>query len=93
MLRVLGKVKALRIQGKRLVFIDLVHDDVSVQVMCNLGMLEKKGYQSSSVLERFRRRIHVGDYYGMLQVNLSQLCVLTLPQSALASRPGLSLVN
>jgi lysyl-tRNA synthetase class 2 len=73
-----GKVRSIRASGKRLVFIDLVQDDVSVQVMCNLGLLEKKAYSSTSSLERFRKRIRVGDYYGMLHLQIcSDICAET----------------
>jgi lysyl-tRNA synthetase class 2 len=88
MLRFSGKVKSVRFHGKRLVFIDLVHDDVRLQVMCNLGFLEKKGYLSSSQLDRFRKEITVGDYYGMLTSRVLHQHVLITSLAVATGRPS-----
>ncbi|KAF2429468.1 class II aaRS and biotin synthetase [Tothia fuscella] len=58
-----GKIKAIRTHGKKLVFVDVVQDDSQLQIMINLGFMEKKGYHSHPELERFAKEIRVGDFY------------------------------
>lgn len=55
----------MRAHSRRLMFLDVVQEDVRMQVMFNLGQLEKLGYASASQLDRVRKEIRVGDWYRM----------------------------
>jgi hypothetical protein len=46
-------------------FLDVVQEDVQMQVMFNMGQLEKMGYASASELDRVRKEVRVGDWYRM----------------------------
>lgn len=59
-----GKIKSVRAHGK-LVFFDLVHADVEVQIMMNIGYLVKQGAHSQAELTNLVNVMQTGDYYCM----------------------------
>jgi hypothetical protein len=65
-----GKIKSLRTHGK-LVFFDLVHGDVEVQIMLNIGFLVKQGTHSQTELANLVSVMQTGDYYCMYRSKLN----------------------
>jgi hypothetical protein len=63
MLTLLGRVRSVREAGKNLLFIDIVHNEARLQVMANLGGLQKDVGYSTEELQRFRKLIKPGDYF------------------------------
>jgi lysyl-tRNA synthetase class II len=59
-----GKIKRVRTHGK-LVFFDIVHGDVEVQIMLQVGFLVKHGTYSQAELTNLVNVMQTGDYYGM----------------------------
>jgi hypothetical protein len=50
--------------GKKLMFVDVMQDEHRVQVMIDLGTLQKKGTYSTTEMDDLRKRMTTGDYYG-----------------------------
>jgi lysyl-tRNA synthetase class II len=63
MLTLLGRVRSVREAGKKLLFIDIIHNEARLQVMANLGGLQKDVGYSTEELQRFRKLIKTGDYF------------------------------
>ncbi len=63
----LGRVRSVREAGKKLLFIDIVHNEARLQVMANLGGLQKDVGYSTEELQKFRKLIKPGDYFGEIR--------------------------
>ncbi len=57
--------------GKKLMFVDVMQDEHRVQVMIDLGTLQKKGTYSTTEMDDLRKRMITGDYYGTWQAGIT----------------------
>lgn len=58
----LGRVTSVRVAGAKLVFLDLIDDGVTAQIVCDVGKLNATG-MSSGDLAAFRHIARRGDWY------------------------------
>lgn len=84
-----GRVHTVREAGSKLLFVDILHDDVKLQTMINLGAVQNKHGYSNDQLRSFRKTISPGDYFCQSTAHPESPphCLLTIYQHSKAIHP------